>query len=57
MSKHFQFSDAAIDKLAPPTSGTAEYRDAEVPGFGIRVSNKGTKSFYLRCRAKGELSV
>lgn len=55
MSKHYLFSDAAIDKLAPPVTGTTDYRDFEFPGFGIRVTSKGTKSFYLRCRANGGL--
>ena len=40
---------AAFIKTAPP----GEYWDAQVPGFGLRVSPKGKRAFYVRYRTRG----
>lgn len=35
----------AIDKIQPPTSGQVFYRDATLPGFGLRVGTRGRAYF------------
>ena len=40
---------AAFIKTAPP----GEYWDAQVPGFGLRVSPKGKRAFFVRYRTRG----
>lgn len=35
----------AIDKIQPPTSGQVLYRDAALPGFGLRVGTKSKMYF------------
>nr|MDQ3960180.1 integrase arm-type DNA-binding domain-containing protein [Pseudomonadota bacterium] len=45
-----KLTKAAIDKLPVPGSGYALYRDAELPGFGVRVTHAGVKSFFLEKR-------
>src|SRR5262249_5937028 len=40
--------DAAASRLPPARKGKRSYLyDAEVPGFGIAVTEKGTKTFFL----------
>ena len=46
-------TDVAIRKLASPASGQLEVWDSRLPGFGIRVSSKGTRSFVLLYRYNG----
>lgn len=45
---------AAVDKLAPPASGRIERWDALVPGLGLRVTDKGVKSWTLLYRVPGD---
>ena len=47
------FTVAAIEKLKSPKSGEnrTEYWDLSFPGFGIRITNKGRKSWVLMTRA------
>lgn len=42
-----RLTDFAIQSLKAPESGAEIYYDTLVPGFGVRVSNGGTKSFIL----------
>jgi hypothetical protein len=35
----------AIEKIQPPASGQVFYRDATLPGFGLRVGTKGRAYF------------
>jgi len=45
-------TDAMVQKLKPAPKGKRnEYWDAIVPGFGLRVTDAGGKSFFLRTRA------
>lgn len=46
-------TDMAIRTSQPPTIGQSEVWDHRVPGFGIRVSAAGTKSFILVYRFDG----
>jgi integrase len=38
-------STLTISKLKPPKSGRREVYDRQVPGFGIRITDRGVKSF------------
>jgi integrase len=40
-------TDVVVRNLKPPESGQVMHWDAAIPGFGIRVSQGGTKTFYL----------
>ncbi len=42
-----RLSDMAIKALKPPKKGAAVYHDDLLTGFGVRVSEGGTKSFIL----------
>ncbi|MDH3742353.1 MAG: integrase arm-type DNA-binding domain-containing protein [Hyphomicrobiales bacterium] len=48
-----KFSDTSIARLKPPAEGRAEYWDEEVPGFGLRVTARGTKTWQLMYRKDG----
>src|SRR5690242_9338875 len=40
-------SDRAVAALKPPDKGQKLYSDASIPGFGVRISQGGTKTFVL----------
>ncbi|MBK8458712.1 MAG: integrase arm-type DNA-binding domain-containing protein [Phyllobacteriaceae bacterium] len=40
-------TDLSVGKLKPPTSGQITYYDDALPGFGVRVSQGGSKSFVV----------
>lgn len=40
-------TDLAIRSLKAPTTGQRDYFDGALPGFGVRVSHGGTRSFFL----------
>ncbi|MGH6670449.1 MAG: tyrosine-type recombinase/integrase [Xanthobacteraceae bacterium] len=42
-----------IGMLAVPPSGNIEYFDEKIPGFGLRVSGKGRRTWFVRYRIKG----
>ena len=46
---------AAVEKIKPPSSGQIEYFDQLLPSFGLRVSSKGAKSWFLMTRVEGKL--
>ncbi|MFN7177830.1 MAG: Arm DNA-binding domain-containing protein, partial [Thermaurantiacus sp.] len=48
-----KLSDRSVKALAIPQAGQSTLYDAELPGFGVRVTSTGTKSFVLRYRVKG----
>ncbi len=48
-------TDAMVKKVKPaPTGKRVEFWDAVVPGFGLRVTDAGGKTFFLRTRTGGE---
>jgi integrase len=46
---------SAVEKIRPPLSGQIEYFDRLLPSFGLRVSAKGSKSWFLMTRIDGHL--
>ncbi|MGE0023215.1 MAG: tyrosine-type recombinase/integrase [Hyphomicrobium sp.] len=47
-------NDLTIRKLAAPAEGVAQFPDGSIPGFGVRVTSNGVKSFYLAYRHHGK---
>lgn len=47
---------ASIEKIKPPPSGQVEYYDRRLPAFGLRVSYRGSKSWFLMARVNGKLA-
>jgi hypothetical protein len=48
-----QLTDTSVRKLKAPATGQTEVWDGRIPGFGVRVTPKGTKSFILLYRSGG----
>jgi len=46
-------TDITLRKLTPPASGQIEVWDMKLPGFGVRITSKGTRSFVLVYRHLG----
>ena len=54
MSAKFNFTIAALDALASPSTGKrAYYYDTKTPGLGVSVTDTGTKSFIVYRWIKG----
>jgi integrase len=45
-----KLTDAAISRLKPPTAGQEDYWDALTPGFGIRISHGGSRTWLVQAR-------
>jgi integrase len=50
-----KLTNAAVKAIKVPKSGRAEYWDMNLPGFGLRVSDKGRKSWVMMYRMHGRL--
>src|SRR5262245_28012701 len=50
-----KLTNASVERIKPPAEGQIEYFDRLVPGFGMRVSYKGSKAWFVMCRARGKL--
>lgn len=48
-----QLNDVTIRSLPVPASGQVQYADGKLPGFGIRITASGIKTFYLAYRVRG----
>src|SRR5712691_9322115 len=48
-----KLTDLAVASIKPPASGRIEIWDAMLPGFGLRVSEKGSKSWVVLYRVHG----
>lgn len=46
----------SVERLRPPTSGQVEYYDRRLPSFGLRISYRGTRSWFLMTRIDGKLA-
>src|SRR4051794_16940116 len=42
-----------VETLKPPAAGRDEWWDSSLPGFGIRITDKGTRSWVLMYRMSG----
>ena len=49
------FTSRGIQAIAPPSTGRVEYWDKSTPGFGLRVSVTGEKTWVTMYRFKGRL--
>lgn len=49
-----QLNDVTVRNLPIPPSGQVQYPDGKLPGFGVRVSSSGSKTFYLTYRVHGQ---
>ena len=49
-----RLTQVAVDKLKPPSSGREIYWDNLVPGFGLRITAKGAKSWVAMYRVHGK---
>lgn len=54
MARH-KFTDAAVKRLKAPENGRVEYWDASLPGFGLRITDKGSRSWVVMFRVRGRL--
>ncbi|TWA91101.1 integrase arm-type DNA-binding domain-containing protein [Bradyrhizobium stylosanthis] len=52
-----ELTATSIAKLKPPAIGRLWIADSIVPGFGVRVTDKRSKTFVLRTRYPGETSA
>ena len=50
-----KLTQLGVDRLSPPTETHAYYWDTLLPGFGVRISPKGKKSWVANCRVRGKL--
>ena len=50
-----KLTDAAVKRLKAPDIGRVEYWDAMLPGFGLRITDKGAKSWVVMYRMGGRL--
>ena len=48
------FTESAIARLEAPARGRADFWDAELPGFGLRVGSGGRRSWQLMYRVAGK---
>jgi integrase len=48
-----RLTDIAIRRAAPPATGQTEIWDSAIPGFGVRITPKGARSFVLLYRYQG----
>ncbi len=46
-----KFTDAAVKRFPTPKSGRVEHWDSLTPGFGIRITDKGRRSWVMMTRA------
>lgn len=50
-----RITKSILDKLPPPTTGQAFYRDTELRGFAVRVTATGHRAFVLEKRIDGRV--
>jgi hypothetical protein len=48
-------TQTVVDRLTPPISGRLELFDTQCPGFGLRVSTSGRKTWFVMYRVGGSL--
>ena len=50
-----KLTQLAVDRLSPPTEKHVYIWGTMLPGFGVRISPKGKKSWVANCRVRGKL--
>jgi integrase len=50
-----KLTEIGIQAIKPPESGQVDYFDKHLASFGLRVSSKGAKSFFVMTRVQGKL--
>jgi integrase len=50
-----KLTQPAVEKLKGPSSGRIEYWDRQLPGFGLRISETGRKTWVVMYRVGGKL--
>lgn len=50
-----RFTDLSVDRLKPPAAGRLEVFDTVLPGFGVRVSATGRRTWFVMYRHNGKL--
>jgi hypothetical protein len=50
-----KLTQAAVEKLKAPEEGRKEYWDSQLPGFGLRISDSGRKTWVALYRVGGKL--
>jgi len=50
-----KLTQVAVEKLKAPGQGRMQYWDSQLPGFGIRVSDSGGKTWVALYRVGGKL--
>lgn len=50
-----KFADATVRALKSPPTGQVDYFDTLLPSFGVRVTSKGRKTFFVFDRVGGKL--
>jgi integrase len=56
-SRHADLTNAIAETAAPPSAGQYFIRDARLPGFALRVTAGGVKSWIVEARVKGQRST
>src|SRR5271155_1335514 len=49
-----KLTQAAVERLKPPASGRVEIWDSQLPGFGLRISDRGRKTWQALYRGDGK---
>ena len=50
-----KLTQLAVERLKPPAAGRVEYFDSQLPGFAIRISETGRKTWIAMYRVSGKL--
>jgi integrase len=50
-----KFTQVAVERVKPPLTGRIEYWDTQLPGFGLRISDKGGRTWQAMYRVGGKL--
>jgi hypothetical protein len=50
-----KLTEIGIQAIKPPLAGQVDYFDKHLPSFGLRVSSKGAKAFFVMTRVHGKL--
>jgi len=53
MTSRILLTDIIVRNLAPPAKGVIQVQDIRTPGFGVRVTAGGAKSFFYRSWSNG----